>query len=132
MGYVDLNNYDLENAQDPIAMEPGEYKIRIIECDGERENSAGNPYLLPRFEVCDQPLAKDFTLYLPLPHDEMDEKQKMRTIAKLKHFCQCFSISLQGFDPEDLQGAEGWVMLGVDNDEQYGEQNYIKSFVAGA
>ncbi len=130
--YIDLSDYDLENAQDPIAVEPGEYQVRIIECDGKRENSSGNPYVLPRFELCDEPLAKDFTLYLPLPHGDMDAKQKMRTVAKLKNFCACFGIAFQGFDPEDLAGTEGWVILGKDNDDEYGEQNFIKSFVSGA
>lgn len=132
MAIVDLSNYDLENAQDPIAVEEGEYKVRIIECDGVRENSAGNPYILPRFEIADEPLAKDFTQYMALPTQDMDAKKSERTRATLKKFCKAFDLDFAQFDTDELAGMEGWVILGKSYDDQYGEQNFIKRYVSGA
>lgn len=131
MATVDLSNYDLENAQDPIAVDEGEYKIRIIECDGVRENSAGNPYILPRFEIDGEPLAKDFTHYMALPTDDMDAKKSERTRASLKKFCLAFGLDFSTFDTDDLQGLEGWAILGKSYDDQYGEQNFIKRLQVG-
>jgi len=132
MAIVDLSAHNVEDAQDPIAMAAGEYKLRLIECDGLRENAAGNDYVLPRFEVVGEPLAKDFTYYLPLPAEEYDEKRTAKVLAGIKNFCLCFGIDTNSFDTDELQGLEGWAILGVSDDEQYGEQNYIKKFVIGA
>lgn len=132
MSIVDLSSYDLENAQEPVALDEGEYKVRIIECDGLRENTAGNPYILPRFEVVGEPLAKDFTQYMALPTADMDAKKSERVRAGLKKFCICFGLDFGQFDTDELQGLEGWVMLGKSFDDQYGEQNFIKRYVVGA
>ena len=139
MSIVDLSDHDIENAQDPIAMAAGEYKIRIIECDGTRQNKDDNDYVLPRFEVVGEPLAKDFTHYVPLLTcdngeglADFDEKRQAKIKAGIKNFCLCFGIDTSRFDTDELQGLEGWAILGVSEDEQYGEQNYIKKLVIGA
>lgn len=129
---IDLTNFDLENAQDPIAMEEGEYKVMIIECDDPKENSAGNPYILPRMEIVGEPLAKDFTNYFGLPTTDMEPKELQRAAARLKNFCQCFNLDFEGFDTSELAGSEGWVILGKKYDDQYGDQNFIKKFITGA
>ena len=132
MTVVDLTGQSIDEAQDPICVTPGEYKLRLIECDGIRQNKADNDYILPRFEVVGEPLAKDFTYYLPLFSEDYDEKRSSRVAAGIKNFCLCFGIPTDSFDTDELQGLEGWAMLGVSDDPQYGEQNYIKKFVVGA
>lgn len=139
MSVVDLTGQNIAEAQDPVCMTAGEYKLRIIECDGRRQNKDDNDYVLPRFEVVGEPLAKDFTYYLPLltcdngsSEADFDAKRKARTAAGIKNFCLCFGIDTSSFDTDDLQGLEGWAILGVSDDEQYGEQNFIKKMVVGA
>ena len=139
MAIVDLSGHNIEDAQDPIAMPAGEYKIRIIECDGMRQNKDDNDYVLPRFEVVGEPLAKDFTHYVPLLTTnagealaDFDEKRVVKIKAGIKNFCLCFGIDTSSFDTDELQGLEGWVILGTSDDDQYGEQNYIKKLVIGA
>lgn len=137
---IDFTQYNEDEIQDPIAVESGEYKIRLIDMgDGVRENSAGNPYILPRFEVCDEPIAKDFSNYMALPVDGMDAKALQRNLASLKNFCKAFGITfeqlyahIQANDFNDMLGLEAWAILGQKDDPEYGPQNYIKKWVVGA
>lgn len=133
MSILDLTNYNVPEAEEPTAAEAGEYEIRIIECDGVRENEAGNPYILPRFEIPSEPTSKDFTKYMALPHDDMDPKKLARTLATLKNFGAAFGIDFsRQIEFDELPGLTGWVILGVENSDEYGDQNYIKRFITGA
>lgn len=133
MSVLDLTQHNMNDVVEPQAVEEGEYKIRLIECDGIKENSSGNPYILPRFEICDQPTSKDFTHYMALPHSGMDAKQMNKTLARLKNFGETFGIDFgRQVDFDELPGLEGWVILGNKDDEEYGPQNFIKKFITGA
>ncbi len=130
---IDLTDTNLDDAQEPVVVEGDqEYKLRIIDCKVDT-NKNGAPYILPRFEIVDEPLSKEFTKYLPLPHNEMTEKKLNTTKLNLKRFFDAVGIDPNGpINTEDLIGLEGWAILGVETDDQYGDQNYIKRFVAGA
>lgn len=131
MSIIDLSDQDVMNTPDPIVMDAdSEVQLRIIACD-HKNNKDGNPYILPRMEVIDEPLAKEVTKYLGLPHPGMDEKQLMRAKNALKHFFNAFDVP-EKFDPEDLVGMEGWAILGVEESDEYGESNYVKRFVTGS
>jgi len=129
MSLLELN---LSDAQEPKVVDANEeYNLRIIDCTKDK-NKKGNDYLLPRFEVVDEPLAKDFTKYIGLPHDEETEKQQNRTKWNLRTFFECFGVDhSRPVDPEDdLVGQTGWAILGVEDNEAFGEQNYVKRFIA--
>jgi hypothetical protein len=123
---------DVNDAVEPIVVAAGEeYKIRIIGCDSKM-NKNDEPYMLPRFEVSDEPLAKEFTKYLPLPFQGMDEKKTNNAKLGLKRLFDAFSFEPSGdFDTEDLVGLEGWAILGIEKNDQYGDGNFVKRFVAG-
>ena len=72
MSLLDMN---LGDAQEPKAVPADEeYKIRILTCRSDNDKN-GNPYLLPMFEIPDQPTSKGFTKFLRVPHGDMDAKQ---------------------------------------------------------
>lgn len=128
-----LLDIDVTDAQEPIAIPAGdEVKLRIVDCRKDVDKN-DNEYILPRFEVVDQPLAKDFTKYIGLPNTEMNEKQVLKAKWNLKSFYLSFGIdSSKPVNPEeDFLGLEGWAILGLEDNPEYGEQNYIKKFVAG-
>ena len=130
MSIVSLAN-GISDAVEPIILAADEeFKLRIISCDSKL-NKNNEPYLLPRFEATDEALAKEITKYFPLPFDNMDEKKTNSAKLGLKRFFDAFDYEVGSeFDTEDLIGLEGWVILGVETSDQYGENNFIKRFIS--
>jgi len=136
MGFLD--NVDLENVVEPSTVPAdAEYKLRIVDVkidpstpDGLPRDKNGNSYLLPRFEILDEPTAKEFTRFIGLPNDSMDAKKKNSSGYALKNFLAAFDLEQSAMvDPQDMVGAEGWAILGLEESEQWGEQNYVKKFI---
>jgi hypothetical protein len=121
-------NCNVDDAQEPIVVDAGTEVTLRITAVAEGTNKNGNTYIMPRFEVENEPYCKDFSKYMELPHDEMTEKQRNKALWALKELCQCFDISLDD-DTEDWQGATGDAILGVSSDQEYGEQNFVKTFI---
>ena len=130
MGFLD--DVNLDDAVEPTAV-PGdtEYKLRITDAKEDTDKN-GNPYLLPRFEAVDHPAAKEFTKFLRLPHPDQSDKEKNNTLWALKLFSEAFDFSFNSLDLESIIGNEGWAILGVEETDEYGEQNFIKKFVIGS
>lgn len=132
MGMIDPTEYGLDDAQEPFAVKPGEYKLRIVDVRKGTDKN-GLEYLMPSLEVSNELYSKDFTHFLHIPDkEEMSEKQLNRVRFAYGEFCRCFGINLsRPFDPEDdWPGHEGWAMLKIRESEEYGEQNYISKLVA--
>lgn len=128
MSFLDLN---LDDVVELAAVEPDrEYKLRIIDVrEGTDKN--GNGYFMPRFEVVDEVGAKDFTYFLGLPNDSMDPKRVNNAKRKIKNFLDAFSLPYDSNPVNDWPGAEGWAILGLEETDQWGAQNFIKKFVKG-
>ena len=87
MSFLDLEN--LDDAKELGVADPGEHEIRITEVRSADDKN-GKPYLLPRFELADGTLCKDFSKFLRLPHGELDAKQLNNARIQLKRFFQCW------------------------------------------
>ncbi len=129
---IDPTEMGLDDSQEPYAVKAGEeYKLIIIEVrEGTDKNDLS--YIMPRVEVVGQPYAKDFTHFLHLPDAEnMGDKQLNRVRWALKTFFEAFGVDTS--QPlslkDDLVGLEGYAILGLGTDDQYGEQNFIKTLV---
>ena len=123
----------LLDAVEPTAAEAGEHKLRLLAV-AEGSDKNGHDYIQPRFDILEDPHSKDFTHFMHLPDETwMDEKRLNRARWLLGQFLQAF-----GIDPtvevtwSELGGEEGWAVLGAGEDEQYGEQNYIRRYVVPA
>lgn len=136
MSFLDI---DTSEAVEPTAV-PGdkEYKIRIVgyiekEIDEEMEKiwntKNGDPCFMPIFEIADEPTAKEFNHFMPIPHKNMTEKENNSCLWRLEQFKRAFSIPEGRVDLEDTIGNEGWAILGLKEDEEYGEQNFIKKMI---
>lgn len=130
---------DTSNAPELKAV-PGdkEYKIRIIgfiekEVDGSLEpiwpDKNGKLCFMPMFEIPAIPDSKEFNTYLPLPNDEMTEKEQIKAARRIEDFKQCFRVPKGKVDLKKLIGNEGWAILNLKDDPEYGEQNGIKKFM---
>lgn len=107
-----------------------EYKLRIIGATQDNDKNQ-EPYLLPRFDIDGQPLSKDFTKFLRIPHSGLEEKDMIRARSSMRIFLTCFGLPTSGqIDLEDMKGKTGWAILGIEETEQYGENNYVKRFIA--
>jgi hypothetical protein len=129
---LDPNEWNLNDSQEPYAIEDNsEVKVRIIDVRKDKDKN-DMEYLLPRLEIDGEPFSKDFTHFLYIPDKTtMDAKRLNRARFAMVQFLKCFEIDAAGpMDPTmDWTGNEGWVILGVKKDEQYGEQNFIKQFI---
>ena len=134
MPMIDPTDMDLDGSQEPITVKPGEeYKLIIVSVtDGVDKN--GFDYVMPRLEIVGEPFAKDFTHFLHLPSKEMTEKKLNQVKWALKSFTDCFEIDMSiPHDPkEEWVGHEGYGILGANESDDYGEQNFIKKLVTGA
>lgn len=128
---------DLEGATEPTIVDADEeYKLRIVSCGEIRQDKKGNDYILPRFEIPDSPASKEFTKYLKLATKKNLEGLSAKQINSLKwgntQFFECFKVDPSRLEPGvDLPGKTGWAILGIENDEEYGDKNYVKKFIVG-
>ena len=132
MSILDLTSYNVNDSQDPeVADADTDVELRIVDVKMDI-NKSGNPYFLARFEVSDQPLTKEFTRYFALPHKDMSEKQLNACQNNMRKFGEAFDIDFSSkINLEDLKGLTGWAILGIEENEEYGEQNYVKRFTTG-
>ena len=132
MSMLDASAWNLEDSREPFAMPDGtETKLVIVDVRSGKDKN-GYDYLQPVLEILDEPFSKDFTHFLHLPDtDRMSAKQLNRVRNSIKVFCEAFEIdTTRPFDPkDDWPGQEGWAILGVQSNEQYGDQNYVKKFI---
>ena len=130
-----FDGMDLENAQAPVVVDANsDVKLRIIGITVDKDKN-GLDYIMPRFEISGNDFAKDFTTFLHVPNKEnqssMDSKKFERAKWAMKTFLATFGIDAsRPGDPEDWVGQEGWAILGKSDNDEYGEQNFVKKFVA--
>jgi hypothetical protein len=131
MTLLDLESYDLDNTPEPKALEKGtEAELRVLEVrEGVDKN--GHDYVMPTLDVPDFPEVKDFTYFIGLPHSGMTPKQLQQAKWKMKSFCLAFGLPTSGkSDPvDDWPGARGWAILGYEENEQFGDRNYIAKLI---
>jgi hypothetical protein len=128
---------------DPVAMGIGSFEelsampegfeahLRIISVR-RALNVNGDDYLQPMLEVVGEPLAKDFTHYLPIPNKEtMNTKQYNAAGRSMQEFMMGFGISIkEPTDPlTEWEGHEGWNILGLQESPKYGKQNKLGRFI---
>ena len=132
----DFIDIDTSDAKEPVAVEPGEYKIRItgFRKDAEkkivRTSDKGNRYFIVTFDIPSEEFSKGLSNIFTLPTDEMDAKQKNAVKWRLEVFKRAFNLTELKFD--SMIGREGYAILNKTFDDQYGEQNNITNFIAGA
>jgi len=128
-----LMEVDVNDAVEPIVIEAGqEVRVRVTSVrTGDDKN--GKPYVMPVFEVPDEPNAKDFSDFMYSPDKgKLSAKELAKAKWKMKTFFDATGFdNSRPFDPEDdWIGLEGWVIVGVSKSEEYGEQNTIRKYLS--
>ncbi|CAK0747665.1 DUF669 domain-containing protein [Azospirillaceae bacterium] len=125
MSLLDLN---VKDAVDLEAVVEGEYMLRVVAAELQTSKK-GNQMLMVRFEIVDAPTAKDINYYLLFPSEDDDAKRKNLRLLSFKNLYKALGVDSSGpVEVEELVGLEGSAFLGVEESDEYGEQNRIKKF----
>lgn len=131
--YSDLEKKIKDAPELKVLPKGSEVKARIIAVRSGVSEKNGCTWYSPVFDVPKEPLALEFNHFMwDLDEDKLDAKQYSRAIRSFKEFAECFGLDYtKPFDWEDdLVGLEGWVILGMNKSDEYGDQNKINKFVA--
>ena len=133
--YSDLEK-EIGDAPEPKILPRGtEVKARIISMREGISEKNGAQWYMHVFDVPTEPLALEFQDFFwdLADRDKLDEKSKARALRKFKNFAGAFGLDYsKPFSwMDDLVGLEGWVILGVKKDDEYGDKNTISKYVAG-
>lgn len=131
-----LLDIDTSDAQEPAAVDDGEYKLRITGQRKDKEGTIvrtsqkGNRFFIITFDIPDEPYSKGLSKIFSAPNPSMDEKQLNRCKWDIECFKRAFNLTELNFD--SMIGKEGYGLLRKTFSEEYGEQNEVKNFVTGA
>lgn len=132
--YTDIMG-DIEDAPEPCILPRGtEVKARIIRVDtGQSDKWEMARWYNVTFDVPDQPEViefKDFFWDLAESKGKISEKQYQRTLYRFRTFAKAFDIDYS--KPLDwtqhLDGKEGFVILGIKSDPEWGDKNSINKY----
>ena len=132
--YSDLEK-EINEAPEPEIMPRGsEVKARIIAVRSGVSDKNGAQWYQPVFDIPAKPLAMEFNDFFwdLADKDKLEEKAAFRAIRKFKMFAASFEIDYsKPFDWEELVGYEGWMILGIKKDDEYGDKNTVSKYLAG-
>ena len=126
---------EIENAPEPKILPKGsEVKARIITVrDGISDKNNAHWYSVV-FDVPSEPLVKEFNGFFWDLSDlsKLEEKAGFGALRGFKNFAAAFDIDYsRPFSWEDdLPGKEGWVILGVKKDDEYGDKNTVSKYIS--
>lgn len=132
--FIDLSGVNLDDTFDPEVLPAGEEVELVITSMLFDTNKNGDRYMMPFFDVVDQPTVKDITDYIELPHERMAPKDLNNAKLKIVSLGQAFSIDFSGqLDiKNDVVSQKGFAILGVGKDRDGNPCNTIRKYVAGA
>ena len=133
--YSDMEK-EIATAQEMTILPRGsEVLARIIAVREGISDKNNAQWYQPVFDVPDQPLAPEFNDFFwdLADRDKLNEKQAARALSDFRIFAEAFGLDYsKPFSWEDdLVGLEGWCILGVKKDEEYGDKNTISKYVTG-
>ena len=139
---LDFTNDNLDEGKPIQAVKEGEYVLRLIDWKSDEDGKIrildknDLPYIMPVLEIVDCPeadVAKNVTVYMPLPHPERKTKNNSQAKYDLGQFFKAFGIDYGSskIDPESMVGMKASAILIIQEDSGYGESNKVKKWVVG-
>ena len=133
--YSDLEK-EIEDAPEPKILPRGsEVKARIIAVREGVSDKNGAQWYMPVFDVPDDPMVIEFNAFFwdLADRDKLDAKAGQRALYQFQKFATAFGLDYsRPFSwTDDLDGLEGWVILGVRKSDEFGDQNTVSKYVVG-
>lgn len=133
--YSDLEK-EIDNAPEPKILPRGsEVLARIIAVNEGISDKNNAQWYMPVFDVPGDPMVIEFNDFMwdLADRDKLDPKAAQRAVYKFQKFAQAMSLDYsRPFSwADDLIGLEGWVIVGVQKNDEYGDKNNVSKYVAG-
>lgn len=132
--YTDMEK-EIAGAPEPKILPAGsEVKVRVVSVKTGVSDKNDAVWYMPVFDVPDDPMVVEFNdFFWDLDREKLDAKAFQRALYKFKQFATAMGIDFsRPFSwTDDVPGKEGWAILGVKKDDEYGDKNIIKKYVAG-
>ena len=133
--YSDLEK-EIEDAPEPKILPRGsEVLARIIAVREGISEKNGAQWYMPVFDVPSDPMVIEFNDFMwdLADRDKLDAKNSQRALYKFQRFAEAIGLDYsRPFSWEDdLIGLEGWVILGVQKSDEYGDKNSVSKYVTG-
>lgn len=133
--YSDLEQ-EIDDAPEPKVLPRGsEVSARIIAVNEGVSDKNGAQWYMPIFDVPSDPMVIEFNDFFwdLADRDKLDPKSAQRAVYKFQKFAQAMGLDYsRPFSwTDDLIGLEGWVILGIKKDDDYGDKNNISKYVTG-
>lgn len=132
--FIDLSGVDLDDTFEPTVQEDGvEAELRVVSFMKDKDKN-GHEYIMPFFEVADDPHSVEFGDYIRLPDNDMSPKEKNKAILRMRGFSTAFGIDFsQQIDIKaDIVGQTGYAILKVTKDQDGNPTNGIRKYVEPA
>lgn len=134
--YLDLAQLDAI-PEEKILEDGSEHEVQITFAEvGESKpgrKTEGQKYLRVLFQATDVPDSQAFSDVFMLPFSGLDKEDFNRRGRALRQFLQSFDFEYHGWnifeDTQDLVGLEGELLVRVEDDDMYGEQNQVKKYL---
>ncbi len=129
---LDISGLGLDDTFEPTVVPAGsEHKLRIVSFTSGTDKRDYN-YIMPFFEVLEDPYCKEFGDYIALPNESMMSVKELNdSKLHLSSFLEAFGITGTQIDFKEEVGNEGWAILGMGKDQQGEPQNTINNYIAG-
>lgn len=133
--YSDLEK-EIDDAPEPKILPRGsEVLARIIAVNEGVSDKNGAQWYMPIFDVPGDPMVIEFNDFMwdLADRDKLDPKAAQRAVYKFQKFAQAMSLDYsRPFSwTDDLIGLEGWVIVGVQKSDEYGDKNNVSRYVTG-
>jgi len=129
--YTDLEK-QIKEAPEPKVLPRGtEVKARIISINEGVSDKNDCDWHMPTFDVPADPMVIEFNdFFWELDQTKLEPKQFQRALYKFQRFATSFGINFsRPFSWDDLIGNEGWLIVGIQKDEEYGDKNRPTKYV---
>ncbi len=130
MGLLDINLND--RAELKLLPDNTEARLaisRVEETPNRKDPSRSN--LAVTFTIPSEPLVDDIRIWIPIPTPEQREaypKAHAKAMMRLEEFLNSFRIQLP-CEYDDMQGKEGWAIIGEGTDQNGNPQNQVRRFL---
>ena len=128
---MSILDYNLDTIPEESILPQGEYEVKILSAKS-KDSKAGKPMLEIALGFPGEPDARSCFHYITLPADGDEETTINGKLRRLKGFYEAFGIDYSGgpVDMDNTVGETAYAIITEEEDEQYGNSNRIKRFMA--